>query len=145
MSGTNTKVLLCGIGNSGRSDDGLGWAFVETIEKHGNFKGEIIQRYQLQVEDAELISHFDEVLFVDATVENLKNGFLLKDVPPAKEFAFTTHELPPETVVGLCKEMYDKSPKAFILLIEGVDWELNIGMSKKAERNLQKALNAMFV
>ncbi|MEZ4954046.1 MAG: hypothetical protein R2825_10770 [Saprospiraceae bacterium] len=33
----DAKALMIGIGNSGRSDDGLGWAFVEVGEKGGDF------------------------------------------------------------------------------------------------------------
>lgn len=132
--------LLVGIGNSGRGDDGLGWAFVETIEKKDKFLGDTVLRYQLQVEDAELISRYEEVIFVDAFEGESKDGFLYKECLPTKDFSFTTHRLPPETVLYLCQELYQKKPKAHLLLIDGIKWKLEIGLSEVAKQNLDSAL-----
>ena len=60
------QLLLIGIGNSGRSDDGLGWAFVETMAQNEAFTGDTLLRYQLQIEDAAQISEYKQVIFVDA-------------------------------------------------------------------------------
>ncbi len=136
------KRILIGIGNSGRSDDGLGWSFVEAIEQAGNYDGDIIQRYQLQVEDAELISHYDQVIFVDACHEQLPDGFEMRPCIAAKNFSFTTHSLAPETVLFLCKDLYNKKPHASLVLIEGESWELQIGLSSLASKNLEKALES---
>ncbi len=133
------KRILIGIGNSGRSDDGLGWSFVEDIESSG-FGGDVFQRYQLQIEDAELISHYDEVIFVDACHDNLAVGYEMRPCFPANEFSFTTHELSPETILFLCKDLYQKEPETKILVIEGKNWELEIGLSDLAKMNLEKAV-----
>ena len=92
---------MIGIGNGGRSDDGLGWAFVEAVEKGGDFPGDTLLRYQLQVEDADLISQYDQVIFVDAYQGGLEDGYTFKKCLAAKDFSFTTHRLPPETVLYL--------------------------------------------
>ena len=52
-SGTDRKTLLIGIGNSGRSDDALGWKFVDEFVEYGHLF-DLEYRYQLQIEDAEL-------------------------------------------------------------------------------------------
>lgn len=137
---TAKTSLLVGIGNSGRGDDGLGWAFVETIEKQGDFLGDTELRYQLQVEDADLIAQYEQVIFVDAFKGNLDQGFSFQPCLPAKQFAFTTHRLAPETVVYLCQELYQKFPEVYLLLINGDKWELEIGLSELGERNLRAAL-----
>ncbi|MEO1260965.1 MAG: hydrogenase maturation protease [Bacteroidota bacterium] len=134
------KTLLIGIGNSGRSDDGLGWAFVEAIEEAGSFLGNTLLRYQLQVEDAELLSRYEQVIFVDAFQGELGKGFGFKKCLPAKDFSFTTHRLPPETVLYLCQELYAKTIDAFLLVINGEKWELDIGLSEMAGNNLKRAL-----
>ncbi|MCR9289779.1 MAG: hydrogenase maturation protease [Bacteroidetes bacterium] len=136
-----SKSLMIGIGNCGRSDDGLGWAFVETIEKGGDFPGDTLLRYQLQVEDADLISQYDQVIFVDAYQGGLEDGYTFKKCLAAKDFSFTTHRLPPETVLYLCQELYQKNPNAYMLLIDGEKWELEIRLSELGQKNLQKALN----
>lgn len=136
-----SKSLMIGIGNCGRSDDGLGWAFVEAVEKGGDFPGDTLLRYQLQVEDADLISQYDQVIFVDAYQGGLEDGYTFKKCLAAKDFSFTTHRLPPETVLYLCQELYQKNPNAYMLLIDGEKWELEIRLSELGQKNLQKALN----
>ena len=43
------KILLLGIGNNGRSDDALGWKFVEEFTSRQELF-DVEYRYQLQVE-----------------------------------------------------------------------------------------------
>ncbi|MEJ2400453.1 MAG: hypothetical protein P8Y52_03570, partial [Xanthomonadales bacterium] len=68
-------TLVFGIGNSARSDDGLGWAFLDRVERTPGFAGQAEYRYQLQVEDALLASRFEHVVFVDASRAELPGGF----------------------------------------------------------------------
>lgn len=131
---------MIGIGNSGRSDDGLGWAFVDRVRKEGAFDGQFEYRYQLQVEDAALISDVDRVIFVDAHRGELPDGFQLTRCEPLREFAFTTHTLPPGAVLSLCRDLYDKTPDADLLMIQGDSWDLQIGLSPEAERRLERAV-----
>jgi len=139
-------AMLIGIGNDGRSDDGLGWAFLNAIEhlnavqQNGACHGLIVYRYQLQIEDAELISHSNHVVFVDACHHELPNGFQWQTCEPAHEVEYTSHQLSPQTVLFLCQQLYGTTPKADLLLIEGRSWELEIGLSKTAKSNLDRAL-----
>ena len=133
-------TLLIGIGNSGRQDDGLGWAFLEAIERQSVFHGQIQFRYQLQVEDAEMISHARQVIFVDAFRGELEGGFKWVPCVPSLSFEFSTHMLAPESVLCLCQKLYDHSPRAKLLLIQGACWELEIGLTDVAKVNLEQAL-----
>lgn len=134
-------TLLIGIGNNGRNDDGLGWAFIDAIRMDKRFKGQMEYRYQLQVEDAELISHARQVIFVDAYEGQLEDGFKWQKCTPSNEFSFTTHEVPPDSILYLCEDLYQKSPNVYLMMIEGESWELKIGMTDTAKKNLQKALS----
>ena len=131
---------MIGIGNSGRSDDGLGWSFLECVEKESFFEGQIEYRYQLQVEDADLISKSRRVIFVDAHKGELENGFEWSSCEPSKDFAFTTHVLPPAAILYLCRELSENIPDAYTLAIQGHKWELEIGLTPEAKVNLEKAL-----
>lgn len=133
-------TLLIAIGNSARSDDGLGWAFLDKLKESYFFEGETTYCYQLQVEDAEMISTFQKVIFVDASEEKLQNGFGWKKTIPQNDFTFTTHALTPEAVLFLCENLYKKTPEAYTLKIQGNHWELKTGLSKSATKNLEKAL-----
>ena len=72
------SCLIYGIGNVGRQDDGLGWAFVDWLQAEGRCSNAEIQKgYQLLLEDAELISNKQRVLFVDATKDTSVASFTL--------------------------------------------------------------------
>ena len=45
-----SNTLIIGIGNSGRRDDGLGWAFVNEIQSRMPDDFDYEWRYQLQVD-----------------------------------------------------------------------------------------------
>lgn len=138
-------TIIFGIGNSGRSDDAIGWAFLDKIEQTGEFEGDLVYRYQLQIEDAELIRNAKQVIFVDAYQGKLKNGFEWKDCVPSNSYSFTSHELAPEAILFLCQDLYDILPSTKVLMIEGEDWDLNIGMSSKAKANLEAAFEDFYV
>jgi hydrogenase maturation protease len=135
----NKKTILLAIGNSGRKDDGLGWAFAEDLENSGLFQGEIHFRFQLQVEDAELISNADRVVFVDAHKGKLENGFELQPCFPSREFHFSTHAIAPSSILYLCNDVYDRLPEAWLLIIEGMEWGIGEGLSRDALRHLDAA------
>lgn len=137
----NHRILLIGIGNSGRNDDGLGWRFVETIEQSGYDFLDYEYRYQLQVEDAVLVSNYDVVIFVDASEENLCKGFEMRSCISADFYFFTTHAQIPGAILYLANHLYTSFPKAYTLAISGKEWGLKTSLSTEAERNLQSALS----
>lgn len=134
----HSRTILLAIGNSGREDDGLGWAFADWLEATGRFAGDIERRYQLQVEDADLISRYERVIFVDASREGPAQGFAWRRTRSAAQFAFSTHALAPGTVLKLAADLYGACPEAWTLAIAGERWELGEGLSEGAEENLMK-------
>ena len=133
------SIIVLGIGNNGRQDDGLGWMFLDFLEEQ-NSDIDIEYRYQLQIEDADLISNYKTVIFVDATKEKTEEGFYLEPCHSSEKYSFSTHALAPETVLYLSDKLYDHNPDASIFAIQGYDWELMIGLSEKGTINLDKAI-----
>lgn len=135
--------MIIGIGNSGRADDGLGWAFLDAIDSMRLDNTDFEYKYQLQIEDADLISQYDEVLFVDASNNQHPDGFAIYPLAPALGFTFSTHALEPAVIVGLCKEMYTALPECRMLEITGEEWGLKIGLSDIGMRNLKRAIHSI--
>jgi hydrogenase maturation protease len=133
-------TLLIAIGNSARGDDGLGWALLDALQEKEDFRGGGQARYQLNVEDAELLQNHPVVLFADATVEDLPQGILLERVQPTNDLTFTTHALSPGAVLFLCEELYGHRPEAWVLKMQGYQWELGDGLSREAMDNLERAI-----
>ncbi len=138
MKKLDHNILIVGIGNNGRQDDGLGWLFLDFL-KEQETSIDLEYKYQLQIEDAELISNYDKVIFVDATKEKTENGYYLKPCIPSEKYGFSSHALEPETILYLCNTLYKNQPEASILGIEGYEWELKMGLSKKGIVNFNKA------
>lgn len=137
---TDQKILLIGIGNNCRGDDGLGWKFVELVESMGLDFVNHEFRYQLQVEDAALISEYDVVYFVDATYEELIDGFAIRPCVASNESHFSTHSQSPEAILDLANKLYKKFPQAYILAVTGLEWGLQTSLSETAEANLVSAV-----
>jgi hydrogenase maturation protease len=138
-------ILLFGIGNCGRSDDGLGWAFLDRVQQESEFPGQVEYRYQLQIEDAATVSRADHVIFIDSYRGALPGGFQWAPCNPSRVFEFTSHALAPSTVMHLCQDLYGRVPPAELLLIQGDCWDLDTRMSDAAQQRLENALKSFGV
>ena len=135
---TDTKALIIGIGNNGRGDDALGWNFIDQVA--GITPYDVEYRYQLQIEDVALIHDYDTVIFVDASRRKLKNGFSFDRCKPINLFSFSSHRIEPGYILWLCQELYGNMPEAYVMAIQGVNWELRLGLSVEAHQNFDRAL-----
>lgn len=140
------RILIYGYGNPGRQDDGLGNAFVqrfeEWVEKEKLTGFEFESNYQLNIEDAANIADKDLVVFVDASQEEIPD-FELTPVDESTSVTFTTHAASPGYIFRLCREMFDHTPATYLLHIRGYEWEFREGLTKKAEKNLEKSLEEL--
>lgn len=137
-----TPLLVYGIGNVGRQDDGLGPLFVERLEASGIPPGVTLDSgYQLAPEDALTLSSHQTVLFVDATTgRGAPAPYALREVMPGSEISFSTHAMTIGSLLALCARLYGRAPRAYALAIPGHAFEINAGLSPEAGANLQQAL-----
>ncbi|UOB17102.1 hydrogenase maturation protease [Abyssalbus ytuae] len=135
----NNKILVIGIGNIGRQDDALGWLFLDYVKSLNFIDIDAEYRYQLQIEDAELLCNYNKVIFVDAVKSTVEKGFYCKKCIPLNKHAFTSHQLSPETIMYLANNLYHHRPGAFIIGIQGYSWNLKYGLSNNAKNNLEQA------
>ncbi len=134
--------LIYGIGNAGRQDDGLGWAFVDMIEADRLCpRAQLHRGYQINLEDADLISRFTRVLFVDATKDPLVASFALTRPEPKLDFSFTSHAISVPAVLATTKQCFGSLPDVRLLAIRGYAWELQMGLTDPARRNLVRSLD----
>lgn len=138
----NTDSLIYGIGNIGRQDDGLGWAFIDWLESELICpKADLMRHYQLHLEDADLISYKKQVLFVDASKLVDLESFQLEKVNPKMDFSFTSHAISIPSIMATCQSCFDHTPEVYFLTIKGYEWELQQGLTKKAQHNLDQAIH----
>ncbi|MBN2683052.1 MAG: hydrogenase maturation protease [Bacteroidales bacterium] len=139
------KILVYGYGNPGRMDDGLGNAVIEQLEEWAENEGitniDFDSNYQLNIEDADTISPYETVIFVDASEEPIE-GFILTEVDSSDaKIEFTMHAVSTSYILDLCKKMYKKAPKTYLLHIKGYEWEFAEELSEQAKENLKNALD----
>jgi hydrogenase maturation protease len=129
--------LIYGIGNLGRQDDGLGWAFVDWVEENRLCpQARLVRGYQLQLEDADLVSRVKAVLFVDSTKSEQVESFAFSSPEPRLDFSFTSHALSVESVLATSRQCFDYVPQCHLLAIRGFQWDLAVGLTAAARSNL---------
>jgi hydrogenase maturation protease len=137
------QILVYGYGNPGRQDDGLGSELIRRLEQWREAEGieglDFDENYQLNIEDAEIVSRYKLVIFADASTEDI-GDFLLTDVDGEKDVAFTTHAASPGYILQLCHDLFSAFPVVKLLHIKGYEWEFQEGLSEKAEKNLDLAV-----
>lgn len=139
---------MLGIGNVGREDDGLGWAFVDQLEAHlpvhpGRPGPRLRRTYQLNLEDADLIHHYERVLFVDASKDRCIDTFAVTRPEPRFDLSFTSHAMSVPAVLATTRQCFDTVPAAYLLAIRGYRWDLRQGLTPTAQRNLGEAVAAV--
>ncbi|HUU26608.1 MAG TPA: hydrogenase maturation protease [archaeon] len=132
------KTLIIGIGNPGRTDDGLGPALAEKVESWDNPGIRVSIDYQLNIEYALEVSEADVVLFIDASLE-APPPFSFYRIYPVGKIACTTHAMEPETVLATCQEVFGKLPPAFVLGLRGENFDLGEELSPSAKLHLKDA------
>jgi hydrogenase maturation protease len=138
------KILVYGYGNPGRQDDGMGVILAEMLEQWAKENGyaniEVETNYQLNIEDSDIISDKDFVLFIDASMEQIEDIIYTKVTPDNSSIEFTMHAVSTSFILDMCNKLYGKSPETYLLHIKGYEWELAEGITEKALVNFEKAL-----
>lgn len=145
MLAHDLSTLILGFGNPGRQDDGLGPAFVAALG--ACLPQHIVAEdpYQLTVEHAHDAIDYQQLIFVDACLplesRSEAKQFYFDDVSALSEISFGSHSLSPAGVVELCKTLYGRTPKAYVLAIEGYEFDdFKEELSERARGNLASAL-----
>ena len=134
------RILVFGVGNPGRCDDGLGAQAVERLAGAGLPGVTYNANYQLNVEDALACSRNDIVIFIDAA-RGLRRPFALRRIAGDGRAPAMTHALGPQAVLAICAELYGRAPDSYVLAIRGREWGLGEGLSPEAAKNLAAAVD----
>jgi len=133
------SVLLFGYGNPGRLDDGLGPRLADLVAARELPGVACESAYQLSVEDAADVARHDLVIFADATVGGT-DTYLFRRLLPRSAESFSTHSVRPEALLGLARDIFGWSGKAYVLGIRGYDFnEYEERLSEDARANLDAA------
>jgi hydrogenase maturation protease len=136
-SSAEKRVLVFGIGNPAREDDGLGPAAANIIEQTAIPGVTVDADYQLTVEGAAQVAEYDAVVYIDASVDGIE-PFSFSVVEPERENSFSSHSVRPPGVVALARDLFNAYTDTYILGIRGYSFEMfTETMTVKAQENLR--------
>lgn len=139
----SARVVLLGCGNPSRGDDALGPDLLARtsawLAGRPGLDVRIVEDFQLQVEHSLDVADADLVLFIDADA-SATAPFCLRRTWPARDDSFTTHELSPEAVLHVAREVTGREPPpAWVLGVHGERFDLGAPMSVAAHGHLEVA------
>jgi hydrogenase maturation protease len=122
-------VLIVCYGNPLRCDDGIAWRAADALDgKFSDASIEILRMHQLAPEVADNLRQRELVIFLDAAcIDDIEGGrpgeVRVREVSGAEireqhpgQFS---HVYSPEKVLDLARELYNASPKAFVITVAG--------------------------
>jgi hydrogenase maturation protease len=138
-------LLIYGIGNPGRQDDGLGVEFVSLLERWSveqiiKLQIDFLSNYQLNIEDAKTIADYELVVIADASKE-IPEGYQIRRIDPVQTNHAMTHFLSPGALLRLCEELFGRKPQMYVLHLAGYRWSIGKPVTRKAKNNFQQALD----
>ena len=134
------RVLIIGIGNTLRRDDGIGVVTVERLNETLHDSGvEILIRQQLTPELAQDISEADKVIVIDADQGETPGEVNERRITPMKDQVFT-HKLDPATLLACSRELYGKCPETFLITVTGESFDFGDRLSPAAAEALPEVI-----
>lgn len=123
------KTLIIGYGNCSRRDDGVGWYVVDRLRQCGLEPAELMTAHQLEVELADMIRHYDVVIFVDAATRDAPRAIERRQVHPQYQSHAVAHYLTPFDLLALSQTLYHAAPRGLLFSIRGEDFDFGETLS----------------
>jgi hydrogenase maturation protease len=136
------KLLVIGIGNCLRGDDGIGAQVIGMLEQMPGVAASLTLRtvHQLDLSHAGLIKDFSAVIFIDADCRHGEQPVRVEEVfADGQVSAFTSHIGSIANLLAVTEAVYGKTPRAFLVAVRGVNFEIDAELSPEALVNAEKA------
>lgn len=134
-------TLVLGYGNPLRGDDAAGYAVAEKILSLGNNQIDAVSTHQLLPEHAELIRRYRRVFFVDASADTSIEEIRVSPLNTQKTDMGSLHACDPESILSLCKALYESSPDATFIAIPARNFDFGEELSPVTEIAVMHAVN----
>ena len=131
------KTLIYAIGNPARGDDGFGPAVLKALKKENLSAIDYQINYQLNIEDAELFSHYQMVIIIDASLN--PGGLKLSKLQAENTDPHSTHALTPSQVLALSQSLFQFNNSCWLLTTTGTQWDLGNKLSENVRMDIDPA------
>jgi hydrogenase maturation protease len=135
------KTLIVGYGNPLRSDDAFGQHAAHHLSSHiNNSNVEILIRHQLTPDLAEVASHFDLVIFIDAAADLPPGELRCERITRSEQAPSFSHSLTPPALLACTADLYAKFPKAYCISVGGESFAEGESLSPAVQAALEPLL-----
>jgi hydrogenase maturation protease len=155
------NVLIVGIGNFDRQDDGVAWHILQGIkeklgrttsaspyestdEPEGDQDPRTLFSLQLFPEMLDTIAEFDHVCFVDAHTGAIEEELNFREVEPVQQANPLTHHMTPETLLSLTQIAHNKTPQSILVSVRGYSFQYQQQLSPETTRLAEKAIDRIW-
>jgi len=144
-----TPIIVIGLGNRFRGDDGVGLYIADRIRSLGNESVQVVDNISDGAALMETWSNKNRVLIVDAVISNGKPGAIyrfdaLNEKIPADIFTrYSTHAINLTETIELAKVLEQLPDSLVIFGIESTDFSPNIGLTPEVKKASSDVINLL--
>lgn len=136
------RTCIVGIGNSIRSDDGVG-AYVCQLMEEKNLPGvTLITTQQLDIGMTEDFTKFDRVIFVDASLKDETISLQPLSLDNGQSQSFS-HYINAAMLVSLAQQLYSTNTRFYVCAIGANNFEMGNGLSSTTMSNANEAVSLL--
>lgn len=134
------RTLIIGYGNSLRRDDGAGPEVARRVRQLHVPGIDVIEAHQLLPEHAERLSHYERVIFVDASVEEELQHVSLQRIEANPRANIDAHVSDPAGLLALASQLFGARACAWIAHLPVEDLGIGDGFSVLAEASIHESV-----
>ena len=129
------RILVVGLGHPYRGDDGIGILAAEQFEAmNQDSTVEVMVAQELLPELAEVISHIDLLVFLDARAGGVPGSVEVSEVKPSEVgIGVFLHTLTMETLLSTARTLFGHAPKAILISLAGESFDFGSHLSPQVE------------
>jgi hydrogenase maturation protease len=138
----SASIWIVGFGNRHRRDDGIGPYAADRLKARFDAVAgvQVIALHQLGPELAEEIRTAAKVIFIDAAIGAQSKECSWRKLRPEMELRRLAHSMTAEALLGLTHLLYKQCPPAWMVSVQGSDFEFGEGLSAAGEANAKRAM-----
>lgn len=135
---TGDRILVVGVGNTLRSDDGVGPHVASLIEKRNLPQVDTITLQQLQMELVVELLDYSHTVIIDAAITGEEVAFYPLAAGPGLQVS-SSHHVDAGLFTSLARELYDKRLSIMICSIRGENFDVGEKLSSPVLERADRA------
>jgi hydrogenase maturation protease len=133
-------ALVIGYGSTLRSDDSVGQRAAEAVAAWERPGVETLAVHILGPDLAERIARSRLTVFIDARVDDIEKGVVVRALEPGEGNKAMFHQADPSQLLTLARVVFGACPPAWMVTIPAVETGIGESLSPTTERELGNAL-----